>query len=81
MTRLIKIDPSKNQYRFYHLHVQPGLFGDISVVREWGRIGRPGTVRMDWFAHMREAEKRLEQKTLEKLNRGYSRRDVAMNQK
>ncbi|CCE23767.1 protein of unknown function [Methylotuvimicrobium alcaliphilum 20Z] len=23
--------------------------GDWSLVREWGRVGSPGTVRKDWF--------------------------------
>lgn len=27
----------------------PTLFGDYAVVREWGRIGSPGTVREAWF--------------------------------
>jgi predicted DNA-binding WGR domain protein len=31
--------------RFYALSLQPDLFGTVSVVREWGRIGQPGTVR------------------------------------
>jgi predicted DNA-binding WGR domain protein len=29
--------------RFYALSLQPDLF--VSVVKEWGRIGQPGTVR------------------------------------
>ena len=28
----------------------PGLFGNWSLVREWGRLGSPGTLRKDWFA-------------------------------
>ena len=38
------IDPEKNKWRFYHLDVQPDLFGGWSLVREWGRIGRAGKV-------------------------------------
>lgn len=32
-------DPAKNQFRFYRLVLAPTLFGDWSVMREWGRIG------------------------------------------
>jgi len=42
-------DSDQNMHRFYQLFVTPGLFGDWSLVREWGRVGSPGTVRKDWF--------------------------------
>lgn len=42
-------DPDQNMHRFYQLFVTPGLLGDWSLVREWGRVGSPGTVRKDWF--------------------------------
>jgi predicted DNA-binding WGR domain protein len=32
--------------RFYLLDVQPDLFGDRCLVREWGRIGQPLQVRV-----------------------------------
>jgi predicted DNA-binding WGR domain protein len=36
------IDPAANKRRFYHLSIQPTLFGEWALVREWGRIGRGG---------------------------------------
>ncbi len=48
-------DPDKNLHRFYQLFVTPGIFGDWSLVREWGRRGSPGTVRKDWFYTEEEA--------------------------
>ena len=42
-------DPDKNLHRFYQLFITPGIFGDWSLVKEWGRAGSPGTVRKDWF--------------------------------
>ena len=41
---LTRIDNHRNMARFYKLDIQPTLFGEWSLVREWGRIGRPGTV-------------------------------------
>ena len=37
--------PARNQKRFYTITVTPTLFGSWAMVREWGRIGQPGTVR------------------------------------
>jgi predicted DNA-binding WGR domain protein len=48
-------DPDKNMHRFYQICVVPGIFGDWSLVREWGRVGSPGTVRKDWFDTEEEA--------------------------
>ena len=42
-------DHDKNLHRFYQMFVTPGICGDWSLVREWGRVGSPGTVRKDWF--------------------------------
>jgi hypothetical protein len=45
--QLFRIDPAKNMRRFYRLDVQPDLFGGVSLVREWGRIGRASRLRLD----------------------------------
>ena len=42
---LTRIDPAKNMARFYKLDVQPNLFGEWCLIREWGRIGSPGRVK------------------------------------
>ena len=41
---LTRINTDRNMARFYKIDVQPTLFGEWSVVREWGRIRRGGTV-------------------------------------
>jgi predicted DNA-binding WGR domain protein len=40
---------AQRMLRVYALHVAPTLFGEWTLVREWGRIGSTGTVRLDWF--------------------------------
>jgi len=40
--RLEKIDPARNYRRWYVLSVQPTLFGEWALIREWGRIGNNG---------------------------------------
>ena len=47
--------PAKNMRRFYRMDVQPDLFGAWCFIREWGRIGRAGQVRMVSYATAAEA--------------------------
>ena len=70
--RLEKRAPEKNQHRFYRLLLAPTLFGEWSLVREWGRIGHPGTVRIESFATEAEAAAEFSRKAREKERRGYS---------
>lgn len=69
--RLEKRVPEKNQFRFYRLDLQPTLFGEWSVVREWGRIGRQGRIVVDTFQSIEEAHTVLNHKSSEKHRRGY----------
>lgn len=66
-----KAPPGENQHRFYLLDLQPTLFGGWSVVREWGRIGHPGTMRVDSYATEAEAIVDFDRKACEKQRRGY----------
>jgi predicted DNA-binding WGR domain protein len=43
---LYRIDPARNMQRYYHLDIQPDLFGHHCLIREWGRMGRSGQVRI-----------------------------------
>ena len=43
---LYRTDPTRNLHRYYRLDVQPDLFGTWCVIREWGRIGKSGQVRI-----------------------------------
>jgi WGR domain len=47
------------------------LFGEWSVVREWGRIGHSGTVRIEAHATRGKADLALILKWAEKQRRGY----------
>ena len=69
--RLHHIDVRQNRHRFYQLHVTPDLWGGVVLVREYGRIGHPGTVRLNWFATLEHAEKFFQQLKHQKLKRGY----------
>jgi len=68
---LMRIDDQNNMVRFYKLDVQPTLFGEWSFVREWGRIGRAGTVRIEAYPTRGKADLALILKWAEKQRRGY----------
>lgn len=68
---LHRIDPARNMARFYRLSSAPSLFGDICVVREWGRIGRPGRMRIDLYEKGEDADAAREALSRVKRRRGY----------
>ena len=68
---LRRIDPAQSMKRFYLMTVQRDLFGSVSLVREWGRIGSPGTVAVDHFADEGLAVDALAVLAKAKRKRGY----------
>jgi len=68
---LEKHDPVKNQARFYSLAVLPNLFGEWSLQREWGRIGRSGQIRISFFPSQSQALQAFHLLKAAKIKRGY----------
>jgi predicted DNA-binding WGR domain protein len=64
-------DPTVNMARFYALSLENSLFGDILLVRRWGRIGTHGRVRFDWFDNPADAANELTRIASAKARRGY----------
>lgn len=62
------VDPPHNKWRFYALSVQPTLFGDWVLVREWGRSGRR---RHDHYQSAGPALDALHELARRKRRRGY----------
>ena len=68
---LTRIDTASNARRFYQMEIVPGLFGDWALVREWGRIGQSGQLRIDWLdteAAVKDARFDIQ---MQKAKRGY----------
>lgn len=68
---LVKVNDSLNQKRFYSIHVTKTIFEDWAVIREWGRIGSPGTVREEWFEDEPQALKKANSIVKHRVRRGY----------
>jgi predicted DNA-binding WGR domain protein len=46
---LDRCDPTCNMARYYVLSIETSPFGDASLIREWGRTGRPGRKRIELY--------------------------------
>ena len=64
-------EPAYNRQRFYTLTVAQTLFGSWTLIREWGRIGHPGTVRETWFESESAATEAGAKIRRQKEKRGY----------
>lgn len=53
---LRRTDAARNMRRFYLVGVHADLLAGWSVLREWGRIGRRGRVRIEPFTELAAAE-------------------------
>lgn len=71
MAFLTRTEPSRNIDRFYLVQVMPGLFGDWTVLREWGRRGSPGTVRLSSYERQDEAATAERRTIKRRLQHGY----------
>ena len=71
MIYLERHDPKKNLYRFYRLSLERNLFGEWSLMREWGRLGYAGHEKIDLYDTLDAAQEALSKKLREKRRRGY----------
>jgi predicted DNA-binding WGR domain protein len=66
-----RVVPEKNMARFYALAVQPTLFGEVSLVRSWGRIGTHGQKKVHVFNDESHAVSLFFELLRERRRRGY----------
>lgn len=71
LAHLHRIDPEANMARYYCIDVAATLFGDVSVLRTWGRIGTHGRTSIETCASVEEAERAASQTLRRKMRRGY----------
>jgi len=69
--RFERLDPEANMYRFYRMRILPDLFGGVSLLREWGRIGTQGRHRIDLFKDAGQAADAMVALYRKKQKRGY----------
>lgn len=78
-TTLYRIDSSRNMARYYLLSIQPDLFGGFSLLRNWGRIGSGGQMRIDLFDDAKSVRKACDRLLQIKLKRGYYVKNITLS--
>jgi predicted DNA-binding WGR domain protein len=73
---LRRIDPARNMARYYALTLEPTLFGEIAVMRHWGRIGTRGRSKSCFLGPMEAARTALRRQAERKRRRGYGTADL-----
>jgi predicted DNA-binding WGR domain protein len=76
MATLVNIDPAKNMHRFYSVRILPTLFGEWSIMREWGRIGSPGRFVVESFGSEDEAREEERRTIRTRARHGYHQVDL-----
>ena len=71
---LDRCDPTRNMARYYVLTIEPSLYGDATLIREWDRIGQPGQRRIELYESQSRAVEALETWLQRKRRRDYSLR-------
>jgi predicted DNA-binding WGR domain protein len=64
-------DASKNMARYYAMSIEPNLFGDVCLLRKWGRIGAKGQMKVHHFGREEEAVHLFLALLRQKRRRGY----------
>lgn len=64
-------DAARNMARYYRLSIEPNLFGEICLIRQWGRIGAKGQSRIHHFENEGAAVDLLLDLLRQKRKRGY----------
>ena len=72
MITLTRIDPARHMARYYHLSIQPDLFGGFQLIRQWGPIdAQGGQERREFYLQEDDAANRLAALAATKRGRGY----------
>jgi predicted DNA-binding WGR domain protein len=66
-----RTDRAKNMARFYLMSIQPTLFDEVSLHRNWGRIGTRGSDLVQFFDHENDAIAAFVQVVRKKRAKGY----------
>ena len=69
---LVRRDPSRNLARFYRLELGRTLFGEVVLIRRWGRIGTEGQRREVVLPDHETGQADLTRWVRRKQGRGYA---------
>ena len=72
---LLMLPPRRARTRphFYRVEIIGNLFGEFSVIREWGRQGGRAREKVDLFEGLLEASRAADRHRRARMRRGYAR--------
>jgi predicted DNA-binding WGR domain protein len=76
MTQCLLTRRSRNRRlrpSFYRVEIAHNLFGEYSVIREWGRVGGRSLEKVDLFEGLVEASRWADRVRRKRLRAGYAR--------
>jgi predicted DNA-binding WGR domain protein len=68
---LVSLNPAKNRYRFCTLAWQTSLFGELALVRTWGRLGKVGRSQAHFYPDVMSAQPAIIALLRRRLRHGY----------
>ncbi|WP_429932932.1 WGR domain-containing protein [Agrobacterium vitis] len=68
---LMRIDADRHMARYYALTIEPNLFGELTLVRRWGRIGSSGQQKSHTVSGAGEGASLMARFCQAKIRRGY----------
>jgi predicted DNA-binding WGR domain protein len=66
-----RTDASRNMARYYAMSIEPNLFGEVCLMRRWGRIGSRGQRKVHKFEKEAAAVEMFLDLVRQKRMRGY----------
>lgn len=79
LVHLHRIDTNINMSRFYCIDLAATLFGEVTVLRRWGRIGTCGRTSLETWPRAGEAEASANRTLRQKSRRGYRPAEPSLN--
>ena len=65
------IDPDTNKARWYYINTATDLFGETVLIKRWGRIGRIGQEKLEWFESSTALKAEINTTIRRRLRNGY----------
>ena len=75
---LVYLAPKQKTRKFYILYTTPTLFGEWALVHTWGKVGRKGRCKEEWFPSSKEANLAAGMVLAQKTQMGYKQRPVQL---
>jgi predicted DNA-binding WGR domain protein len=70
--RFVSLGPARNRARFYRLHWQPTLWGELALVQTWGRLGTAGRTRVAIYPDRLSAQENIARVIIHRLRHDYT---------